>query len=106
MKDKGLITLKYLQEYIRSKDFHPDRKKDYFLKQSKEVGELVRAIRKDLRPVSGGQIKETIEEEIWDVIYYALALANCCDIDLEKWIPVKEKINNQKYNTGIGFDPM
>lgn len=106
MKDKGLITLKYLQEYIRSKDFYPDRKKDYFMKLSEEVCELARAIRKDLRPVSGGQIKETIEEEIWDVIYYALALANCCDIDLEKWIPVKEKINNQKYNTGIGFDPM
>jgi len=40
------------------------------------------------------------------VIYYALALANCCDIDLEKWIPVKEKINNEKFNTGIGFDQM
>jgi len=61
LKDKGLITLKYLQEYIRSKDFHPDRKKDYFLKQSKEVGELARAIRKDLRPVSGDQAKETLE---------------------------------------------
>ena len=40
MKDKGLITLKYLQEYIRSKDFYPDRKKDYFMKLSEEVCEL------------------------------------------------------------------
>jgi hypothetical protein len=31
------------------------------------------------------------------VIYYALAIANCYDIDVEKWIYVKEKINDDKY---------
>jgi len=39
------------------------------------------------------------------VIYYALAIANCYDIDVEKVIPVKENLNNVKYNTGKVFDP-
>jgi len=99
------ISIKYLQEYIKSKDHHPELVKDYFLKLSEETGELSRAIRKKMRPTEPDQIKETIEEEIWDVIYYALAIANCYDIDVEKVIPVKENLNNVKYNTGKVFDP-
>ena len=101
----GKTTIRYLQEYIKTKDFHSDLSKDYFLKLSEEVGELAKAIRKNLRPADKTQIKETIEEEIWDVIYYALAIANCYDIDLEAIIKLKEDINNKKYNTGITFDP-
>ena len=103
--DSGIITIKYLQEYIKSKDFNPKQVKDYFLKLSEETGELARAIRKDLRPTEDFQVKETVEEELWDVIYYALAIANCYNIDLEKVIPQKEKLNNNKYNTGIEFNP-
>jgi NTP pyrophosphatase (non-canonical NTP hydrolase) len=55
--------------------------------------------------VDDAQIKGTIDEELWDVIYYALALANCYDIDLERAIKLKEDINNVKYKTGISFDP-
>lgn len=101
----GKITIKYLQEYIKSKDFNPEHVKDYFLKLSEETGELARAIRKNLRPTTDKQVKETIEEELWDVIYYTLAIANCYDIDLEQIIPQKEAINNNKYNTGIEFNP-
>lgn len=36
-------------------------------------------------------------------MYYVLALANCYDIDMEKVIPYKEKLNNQKYNSGVDF---
>ena len=102
---KGEITIKYLQEYIKEKDYQPELKKDYFLKLSEEVGELSRAIRKNMRPVEEKQVKETVEEELWDVIYYTLAIANCYDIDLEKIIPKKELLNNEKYNTGIEFNP-
>ena len=104
--NKGEISIKYLQEYIKSKDFHPESTKEYFLKLSEETGELARAIRKNLIQKNDLQIKETIAEELWDVIYYAIVLANCYDIDLEKIIPLKEKINNNKYNTGIEFDPV
>lgn len=102
---KGEITISYLQEYIKSKDYDPELVKDYFLKLTEETGELSRAIRKNLRPNDNFQIKETIEEELWDIIYYVLAIANCYDINLEKIIPIKEKINNQKYNSGISFCP-
>lgn len=98
------ITIKYLQSYIKSKDFKPELIKDYFLKLSEEVGELANAIRKNQLKKEDESIKGTIDEELWDVIYYALALANCYDIDIESVIKEKEDINNAKYNTGIVFE--
>ena len=98
------ITISYLQEYIRACDYRPELKEKYFMKLAEEVGELSRAMRKNMRPTNENDIKETIDEELWDVIYYAIALANCYDIDLEKVIPLKEKINNEKYSNGIKFE--
>ena len=100
----GKTTIKYLQNYIKSKDHHPELIKDYFLKLSEEVGELARAMRKNLARGESEGIKETIDEELWDVIYYSLAIANCYDIDLESVIKEKEELNNEKYNTGIVFE--
>lgn len=100
----GKTSVKYLQEYIKQKDYKPERKKDYFLKLSEEVGELAKAMRKDVLYKDSNSIKGTIDEEIWDVIYYALAIANCYDINVESTIKVKEEINNKKYNTGIAFE--
>ena len=100
----GKTTIKYLQSYIKSKDFKPELIKDYFLKLSEEVGELANAIRKNQLRRDSENIKGTIDEELWDVIYYALALANCYDIDIESVINEKEDINNAKYNTGIVFE--
>ena len=94
----GKITIKYLQNYIKSKDYDPELKNQYFLKLAEEVGELAKAIHKDLPANNSGDIKGTIDEEIWDVIYYTLAIANCYDIDVERVIPKKEAINNKKYN--------
>jgi NTP pyrophosphatase (non-canonical NTP hydrolase) len=59
-------------------------------------------MRKNQRMIDDN-VKETIEEELWDVIYYILAIANTYEIDLEKVIPLKEKLNNEKYNTGMSF---
>lgn len=100
----GKTTIKYLQSYIKSKDFKPELIKDYFLKLSEEVGELANAIRKNQLRRDSENIKGTIDEELWDAIYYALALANCYDIDIESVIKEKEDINNAKYNTGIVFE--
>lgn len=100
----GKTSVKYLQEYIKAKDYKPELKKEYFLKLSEEVGELAKAIRKDILFKDNSDIKGTIDEEIWDVIYYALAIANCYDVDVESTIKLKEEINNKKYNTGIEFE--
>lgn len=94
----------YLQNYIKQKDYKPELKREYFLKLSEEVGELAKAMRKDVLYENTDNIKGTIDEEIWDVIYYALAIANCYDIDVESVIKAKEEINNKKYNTGIEFE--
>lgn len=100
----GKTSVKYLQAYIKQKDYNPELKKDYFLKLSEEIGELAEAMRKDILYKDSDNIKGTIDEEIWDVIYYALAIANCYDIDVESVIKIKEEINNKKYNTGIVFE--
>lgn len=99
-----MTSIKYLQEYIKSKDYKPELVKDYFLKLSEEVGELSKAIRKDSLYSRTNNIKGTVDEELWDVVYYALAIANCYDIDLEKVIQIKEEINNKKYHSSVKFE--
>ncbi len=100
----GKTTIKYLQNYIKQKDYNPDLLKDYFLKLSEEVGELSRAMRKGLKAGNLENIKGTIDEELWDVIYYTLAIANLYDIDLEQVIKAKEEMNQIRYPSTIKFE--
>ena len=100
----GKTTIKYLQTYIKEKDYHPELVKDYFLKLTEEVGELSRAMRKGLKAQSATEIIGTIDEELWDVIYYALAIANIYDIDIEQVIKVKSHMNESRYPCGIKFE--
>lgn len=101
---EGKTTVKYLQNYIKQKDYHPELLKDYFLKLSEEVGELSRAIRKGLKAPNNEEIKGTIDEELWDVIYYTMAIANLYDIDLEQVIKSKEAINQSRYPSSVAFE--
>ena len=100
----GRISVAYLQSYIRSKDHHPELVKDYCLRLVEETGELARAMRNDLRPRQPGDIRETIDEELWDVIYYALAIANCYGIDMEAVIPRKAAFNSARYPEPVPFE--
>jgi NTP pyrophosphatase (non-canonical NTP hydrolase) len=100
----GRISVAYLQSYIKSKDHHPELVKDYFLKLAEETGELARAIHKDLRPRSSEAFQRTIDEELWDVIYFALAIANCYGVDMESVIPRKEALNNIRYPGPAPFE--
>ncbi|CAG7648538.1 hypothetical protein PAESOLCIP111_05617 [Paenibacillus solanacearum] len=90
------ITLQGLQQYIKDKDHNPERKHVYFQKLIEEVGELSEALRKDSR-MQGSAIKGTVEEELYDVLYYVAALANVYDIDLETCMHLKEALNREKY---------
>lgn len=92
------ITLRYLQEYIKKTDHAPDQKQHYFYKLIEEVGELSEVIRKNKRIIDTGNIKGTIEEELYDVLYYVAALANVYDIELERCFTLKEEINKVKWN--------
>jgi len=98
------VSIGYLQKYIKAKDYRPELKAQYFMRLTEEVGELAEAMRKDLRREDEKDIKETIDEEVWDIIYYALAIANCYEIDLEKVIPIKEKLNNERHGNNIVFE--
>jgi NTP pyrophosphatase (non-canonical NTP hydrolase) len=100
----GEITIRYLQQYLKAKDPAQDANA-YFLKMIEEVGELAEALRKRQGPASAETFKGSPEEEIWDVIYYALTVANALDIDLERWIPYKEELNRLKYGHTVPFDP-
>lgn len=100
----GKTTVKYLQNYIRQKDCRPELLKDYFLKLAEEVGELSRAMRKGLKASDSGEIKGTIDEEIWDVIYYAIAIANLYDIDLEQVIRTKCEMSRSQYPSPVVFE--
>jgi len=100
----GRISIAYLQSYIKSKDYHPELVKDYFLKLAEETGELASAMHKGLRPQSSDKILGTIDEELWDVIYFALAIANCYGIDMESVIPQKEAFNNVRYPGPAPFE--
>jgi NTP pyrophosphatase (non-canonical NTP hydrolase) len=96
MENKEL-TIKEFQDYIRDKDINPELKEGYFQKLVEEVGELAKALRKDERLIDGESIKGTVEEELYDVLYYVAALANVYDIDLETCFHLKEELNRKKW---------
>ena len=100
----GKTSILYLQNYIRGKDYDPERIGDYFLKLVEEVGELSKAIQTGKLWHHPSSIQGTIDEELWDVMYYTIALANCYGIDLEEAIREKEKLNQKRYPSPVPFE--
>ena len=91
------LTLQSLQQYIKEKDYKPELKHAYFQKLIEEVGELSEALRKEKRMDEQGTIKGTVEEELYDVLYYIVGIANVYDVDLEEAFHLKEGLNREKY---------
>lgn len=98
------ITLKKLQKDITKIDHKNNAIDKYFYKLTEEVGELAKVIRKDKRLANSETIKDTIEEELYDVLYYIICLANMFEIDLTQCAILKEKLNAEKYNRKSIFD--
>lgn len=73
------------------------------LKLIEEFGELAENIRKDVR-YTGDTIKGTIEEEVFDIFYYILAIANDYNIDIEKVFEIKDKHNREKYKRNFSLE--
>ena len=96
--------LKYLEEkYKRTKPEELKNTHRYFLKLIEEVGELAEVIRKNQR-MEDSNIKGTIEEELSDVLYYVLMIANTYDINLEKCFRIKEELNSIRYGLILIID--
>lgn len=98
------ITISALQEAIKKIDHKNNAIDKYFYKLTEEVGELAQSIRKDRRLKDTDSIKGTVEEELYDVLYYVICLANMYDIDLEKCMYLKEELNAEKYNRKSIFE--
>lgn len=101
MKD---LTIRNLQDSIAKINHKNNSVDKYFYKLAEEVGELAKVIRKDKRLKDSNTIKDTIEEELYDVLYYVVCLANIYDIDLEKCAILKEEINSKKYDRKSIFE--
>ncbi len=101
---KKHINISDLQRLINQIDHKNNAIDKYFYKLSEEVGELAKSIRKNKRLDSECIIKDTIEEELYDIIYYVICIANLYNIDLEKCMILKEKLNAEKYNRKSIFD--
>ena len=82
-------TIKKLQKFVdQQKSSKNKHRQKYFLKLIEEVGELSEMIKDDQRLDPDAEkaraIKNTMEEEMADVLFYLLALANAFDVDLEE----------------------
>lgn len=102
------LTIRKMQKYLKEKykRIKPEDMKNtqrYFLKLIEEVGELAEVIRKD-KKMEEKNIKGTIEEELSDVLYYVLMIANTYDIDLEESFRIKEELNSIRYGHTLKID--
>ncbi len=92
------LTIKQLQEHIRTIDFHPDKKHEVVLKLFEEVGELSVEMRKEHQEGLSDTRKKEIKYELYDVLHYVTHIANIYAIDLEEAILEKDKINEARYD--------
>lgn len=110
------MTIKEAQYLIRhielgtlekTEEKTPSEKKEniqrLILKLIEEFGELAENIRKDAR-YDGRNIKGTIEEELFDIFYYIIAIANDYNIDLEEIFKIKDELNKKKYEREFSLD--
>ena len=79
-------------------------KHNLFLKLVEEVGEVSRAIFHGKLRGPGKQYKGTLDEELWDVLYYTLCLAEAYGIDMEEAIREKERLNNLRFHDEHPFE--
>ena len=106
----GHTTLKYLQDFIWHKDYgYTETLNDetlfhLMLKLTEEVGELSRAVFKKARYNDPDNIRGTIDEELYDILYYTFCLAGFYGIDMETTVERKEALNAARYPSPLVFE--
>ena len=68
------------------------------------MGEVSRAIFHGKFRGPGEPVKGTLDEELWDVLYYTLCLAEAYGIDMEEAIREKERLNNLRFHDEHPFE--
>ena len=94
---KKPITIKNLQNHIKTVDFAEEKNYEVVLKLFEEVGELSVEMRKAHVEGLNQDIKENIMYELYDVVHYVTYIANLYGIDLEEAIIKKDQINEKRY---------
>lgn len=103
---KSTSTLSDIQTYIKKvlqlRGFENQNVKDKLLLLAEEVGELVKAVRKNSLGASVDLKKienyDSVESEIADVLIVLISVANILDVDIFKSLKEKEQINiNRKW---------
>ncbi len=90
-------TLRDFQQYVKDMEQARGLQNDihhYSLMMGEEVGELFKAIRKrEKHQIDKNSQVGSIEEELADIFIFICAIANLYNIDLEKALREKEKVN-------------
>ena len=113
-KDMTLKEIQFLIRHIekgslekiqdnRSEAEKKENSRRLVLKLIEEFGELAENIRKNLR-YNGENIKGTIEEELFDIFYFIIAIANDYNIVVEEIFHIKDKINKEKYDRSFSLE--
>lgn len=94
-------TLKNWQKYLalksKERGFDNETAQDVLLLMIEEIGELARAIRKQVGiKADDKSIVHPLEDELADIFAYALHMSNVLNVDLEEAIIKKEEKNNKR----------
>lgn len=88
---------RYIARVLEYRGFANQTTKDEMLMLCEEVGELAKAIRQhEGRPKAVDSASFAVSEEIADVIWMAICVANRLDIDVESAICAKEERNKKR----------
>lgn len=87
----------YVREIIELRGFDGSNVTGQFLQLTEEVGELAKAIRKELKmQVDANSKIEYVQEELADIFIYLLYFCNYFHVDLEEAFRAKEEINKKR----------
>jgi NTP pyrophosphatase (non-canonical NTP hydrolase) len=89
----------YIRKVVHLRGFDNESVRDVMLLLVEEVGELAKAIRREIGlkvGVSKPEDRKNVAQELADCLIYLLDIANLADIDLDSAFLAKEKVNNRK----------
>ena len=95
-----LATLQtYIRKVVHLRGFDDESVRDVMLLLVEEVGELAKAIRREIGLKVGAtkpEDRKMVAHEVADCLIYLLDIANLADIDLDDAFRAKEEVNNKK----------
>lgn len=95
MREKTINKILKFRDDRDWKQFH--NPKDLAISISLEAAELLEVFQWSGADVSNEGKQDKIKEELADVVNYCVLMADACELDLDKIVQEKIKINERKY---------